>query len=263
MKLPQTLIIESSNKELRNKTALEAIKLQLCLKPKSDKPCDTCKSCRTFESGNHPDFIRIIKPEDRKNISVDQIREEFISKINSQPMSSQVICVLVEDSQLLSTGAQNSMLKTLEEPPEYVRIILTVDQKTNLLPTILSRSHIKQLAKDQLEYVKDHTLLNEIVEKDLTERFAIAKEIVDRERKEEIKDFKYCFEFLDKLTLELRSYLRDKNLSIKELKIIGDDLDAILEYKAKISYNTNRQLALENLLMNHLDNEFYKRLGIN
>lgn len=101
-------------------------------------PCNTCKSCLQVESGNQPDIIWI-NHEKPNVISVDEIREQIVNDIDLKPYSSRYKLYIIPDAQLMNSQAQNALLKTLEEPPEYAIIMLLTNNVDRFLPTILSR----------------------------------------------------------------------------------------------------------------------------
>lgn len=104
------------------------------------KPCGKCHSCVQAEAGSNPDIIRIKCNEGaRKSIGVDDIRENLINDIVIKPYEYDRKVYIVEDAQKLTAQAQNALLKTLEEPPEYAVIILLATNADILLDTIKSR----------------------------------------------------------------------------------------------------------------------------
>jgi len=86
---------------------------------------------------NHPDFM-MIKPEDGKSIKIEQVRY-LQEKIAEKPISSSKKVYIIDDSDTMTTEAQNCLLKTLEEPPEYAIIILVLSNENKMLTTIKSR----------------------------------------------------------------------------------------------------------------------------
>ncbi|MCM1158575.1 MAG: AAA family ATPase [Bacteroidales bacterium] len=104
----------------------------------SPDPCGACKSCMQAETGNQPDIIWV-KHEKPSVISVDEIRSQIVNDIDLKPYSSKYKIYIVPDSQLMNPQAQNALLKTLEEPPEYAVIMLLTNNVDKFLPTILSR----------------------------------------------------------------------------------------------------------------------------
>ena len=100
--------------------------------------CGTCKSCKQMQSGNHPDVI-MVTHEKPGVISVDEIREQVIESIAIKPYRSKYKIYIIPDAQLMNTQAQNAILKTIEEPPEYGILLLLTSNLDKLLPTVQSR----------------------------------------------------------------------------------------------------------------------------
>ena len=105
----------------------------------SSLPCGHCPSCRKYSSGNHPDFL-VISPE-KGTIKIDHVRE-MIQALSYPPYESGVRVVLLEDIHTMRSEAANSLLKTLEEPPENNLLILTAAASRDILTTISSRCQV-------------------------------------------------------------------------------------------------------------------------
>ncbi len=106
---------------------------------------------KAFESKNHPDFYQI-EPEN-KTIKIEQIRN-LQEKIAEKPIASNRKVYLIIDSDAMTKEAQNCLLKTLEEPPQYATILLLTDKEEKLLSTIKSRCmklSFKPISKELLE----------------------------------------------------------------------------------------------------------------
>lgn len=114
--------------------AKEFAKKILCLEENDNN--GTCLSCVKWNSSNHPDFT-IIEP-DNNTIKIEQIRN-MQEKIEEKPITSKKKVYIIVDSEYMTKEAQNCLLKTLEEPPEYATIILTTSNESKLLNTIKSR----------------------------------------------------------------------------------------------------------------------------
>ncbi len=139
--------------------ALKTAKGFLCEK-KYGFGCDKCESCRLVRNtisniyegtdlNPHPD-IKIVSPEDDKEIKIGQIRE-VIQFLKLKTKGGKV--VIIEKAEKMNREASNSFLKTLEEPPENTLIILTTSNKNALLPTIVSRCQkitFKPLSKEEI-----------------------------------------------------------------------------------------------------------------
>ena len=129
--------------------ASEFAKMILCL-DKNNKYCNNCKSCIEFDTNNNPDF-KIIKP-DGNSIKIEQIRE-IQDKIAEKPIISNKKAYIIDDADKMTQEAQNCLLKTLEEPPEYAIIILIGSNETAFLSTIKSRCiilHFKKIKDEEI-----------------------------------------------------------------------------------------------------------------
>lgn len=114
--------------------AIEFAKKILCIEQNDEQ--ENCLSCLKFKSSNHPDFM-ILEPENNV-IKIEQIRN-MQEKISEKPIVSKRKVYIIVDSDCMTKEAQNCLLKTLEEPPEYATIILTTANESKLLNTIKSR----------------------------------------------------------------------------------------------------------------------------
>lgn len=107
------------------------------------RPCGKCLSCMQIETGNQPDVIWVT--HEKLSISVDDIRVQVNSDIQIKPFSSPYKIYIIDAADKLTEQAQNALLKTMEEPPEYAVILLLVSNINVILPTILSRSVVLNL----------------------------------------------------------------------------------------------------------------------
>jgi DNA polymerase-3 subunit delta' len=117
------------------------------------EPCGECHSCRQALSDNHPDIIRVVH-EKPNTISVDDIRTQVNNDVGIKPYSSAHKIYLIAEAEKMTVQAQNAILKTLEEPPEYAVIILMTSNVNALLPTIISRCvvlNMKPVADEQVK----------------------------------------------------------------------------------------------------------------
>ena len=115
--------------------------------------CGKCKSCHQTDTGNQPD-IRIVTYE-KSGIGVDEIREQINNHIVIKPYSSKHKIYIVPDCEKMTEAAQNALLKTIEEPPEYGIIILLTTNADKFLQTILSRCVVLNIRS-----VKESTIKN-------------------------------------------------------------------------------------------------------
>jgi DNA polymerase III subunit gamma/tau len=105
-----------------------------CLNPEK-APCNECEHCRTIQNGIHPDVIEI---DAASNNGVDEIRD-LIEKVKYAPIQAKYKVYIIDEVHMLSQGAFNALLKTLEEPPSHVIFILATTEPHKVLPTIISR----------------------------------------------------------------------------------------------------------------------------
>ena len=114
-----------------------------------DRPCDECGQCRRISSGLHPD-VRIVRLEKARSgrlrtlIGIEQVRD-VQRETSLLPFEGRFRVIIFETAELFSEEAANSLLKTLEEPPERVLIILLTTDARAMLPTIISRCRLVQL----------------------------------------------------------------------------------------------------------------------
>ena len=97
--------------------------------------CNECKNCKAIIEGTHPDVLEL---DAASNNGVDEIRE-LIDKVKYGTILGRYKVYIIDEVHMLSTGAFNALLKTLEEPPEHVIFILATTEPHKILPTILSR----------------------------------------------------------------------------------------------------------------------------
>lgn len=102
------------------------------------EPCNECRSCKQSVSKNQPDIIYVTH-EKPNTISVEDIRGQVNNDVAIKPYSSKYKVYIINEAEKMTVQAQNAILKTLEEPPAYVIILLLVSNLQTLLPTILSR----------------------------------------------------------------------------------------------------------------------------
>lgn len=129
-----------------------------CQSESTDKPCKECVSCRQMESGNQPDVIWVTR--EKASLGVDEIREQLCNTMDIKPFSGSYKIYLVPEAEKMTEAAQNALLKTIEEPPEYGIVILMTSNISALLPTIQSRCltmEFRPLSTAVVEsFVKEH-----------------------------------------------------------------------------------------------------------
>jgi DNA polymerase-3 subunit delta' len=148
-KLPHALLLHGPKGVGKRDFALALAKWLFCEAPVEDGACDHCKACSWFEQNAHPDF-RLVEPasdSDRaeeggkkvsKIIGIGEIRElgDFMGLVSHQGGWRVVV---IQPAESMNPAAGNALLKTLEEPPAGVLLVLVAHQPRQLLPTVRSR----------------------------------------------------------------------------------------------------------------------------
>lgn len=99
------------------------------------QPCGTCENCMAVSTGTHPDIIEI---DAASNNGVEEVRN-LIEKVKYAPLKGKYKVYIIDEVHMMSTGAFNALLKTIEEPPEHIIFILATTEPQKVLPTIISR----------------------------------------------------------------------------------------------------------------------------
>lgn len=244
------------NKSLKNNTVLHSYmfignegigkrlianqfaKMILCenFNPQDITECGNCKSCVEFDSNNNPDF-NIIEPDGRV-IKIEQIRL-MQNKILEKPIVSNKKVYIINDADLMTKEAQNCLLKTLEEPPEYITIILIVSNESKMLTTIKSRCmkiQFQKIEDNELEqYLANNFGMNDISNSVLKLcDGSIGKAI-------KIKDKLPEYDKLEKIISNMNSSLITVINSADILYKGKDDIFDYLEYINVILYNLSKE----------------------
>lgn len=124
---------------------------------KGEDPCNECHSCVQAESGNHPDIIWV-SHEKPNSIGVDDIREQVNNTVDIKPYQGPYKVYIISQADMMTVQAQNALLKTIEEPPQYVVILLLTENAEMLLPTINSRCVMLKLRNIRDTLVKKYLM---------------------------------------------------------------------------------------------------------
>ncbi len=137
---------KNAGKEFIAKTFAMALQ---CENRQGTEPCGECHSCRQALSGNHPDII-FITHEKPGTIGVDDIRRQVNNDVAIKPYKGPKKIYIMNEGEKMTAQAQNALLKTLEEPPEYAVLLILTGNVDSLLQTILSRCVVLNMkpAKD-------------------------------------------------------------------------------------------------------------------
>ena len=116
-------------------TAQAMARVLLC---ERETGCRECRPCRLADRESHADLRILRLPADRKNIPIKDVHE-FMDGIALKPLEGKRSVYIVDQADLLSEDGANAFLKTIEEPPTHVTLILTATDPARLLPTVVSR----------------------------------------------------------------------------------------------------------------------------
>ena len=220
--------------------AKEFAKMILC--ESEEKYCNHCKSCIEFDSNNNPDFS-LIEP-DGTSIKIEQIRQ-IQKKIIEAPIISKNKVYIIDDANLMTTEAQNCLLKTLEEPPEFVTIILIGSKESSFLSTIKSRCTIIKFQEIENEEIKKYLSINYGINNISEEMLEIFGGSIGKA--EELKDKQELYTSIIKIIeniklLELPDVLKKADIIYKSQEDKNDILEAINVILFKMSKKDIRYL---------------------
>lgn len=236
--------------------------------------CNKCKSCIEFESSNNPDY-NIIEP-DENSIKIEQIRL-MNGKIYEKPIISNKKVYIINDADSMTKEAQNCLLKTLEEPPEYAIIILIGTNENAFLNTIRSRC-----VKVNFNKISDEDLKKVLIEKyeysNITENMlklfsgSIQKALNIQNKQEIYVEIEQLFNNIENTNIidllnkkEILTKNKDELMSILEyINVLFFDklkqsanksgyiqaIEIVEDTKDRLKKNANLDMTIDNLLIN-------------
>ena len=215
-------------------------KMLLCLK-EGEICLDKCKSCLMIEDNNHPDFYEINR-ECQESIKIDDIRL-MQTKIFEKPIISNRKVYIINNAEKMTIEAQNCLLKTLEEPPEYVTIILVTNNENNILVTIKSRctkivfpeENLKELVDEEKKRFAELEKIFGNVEKYLSVDLLNKLDILYKDKDNIIQNL----EFINLIFMKKAKY------DAKYLKYI----DYVEDIKSKLNINANFDMCIDKLIL--------------
>ncbi len=125
-----------------------------CIHFPTDEPCNECANCQTITNGSNADVFEI---DAASNNGVDEIRE-IRDKVKYAPTTGRYKVYIIDEVHMLSTGAFNALLKTLEEPPKHVIFILATTEPHKIPPTIISRCQRFDFKQISIQEITDHLI---------------------------------------------------------------------------------------------------------
>ncbi|MDE6943242.1 MAG: DNA polymerase III subunit delta [Lachnospiraceae bacterium] len=191
------------------------------------EPCGECHSCKQALGNNQPDII-YISHEKPNTIGVEDIRVQINGDIAIKPYSSPRKIYIINEGEKMTPQAQNALLKTLEEPPEYAVILILTTNVEAMLPTVLSRCVVLNMKPVSDRLVKKY-LMEQLAVPDYKANISVAfargnigkaKMLASSEEFEKVKD--------EAITLV-------KNINDMEISEIVKAIKKISEYKFDVN----------------------------
>lgn len=136
-KISHAYIINGEKESGKMTLAMAFVQTLFCEKG-GDEPCGECPSCKKVEEKCHPDLL-FVSHENPKMIKVQEIRDQVVDQMMYRPYSAKRKVFIIEDAELMNASAQNAVLKSIEEPPSFVTVILLTSNASAMLDTIRSR----------------------------------------------------------------------------------------------------------------------------
>ena len=224
-----------------------------CLNPKDGEPCNECEICKAALSGALTDIVEM---DAASNNSVDDIRI-IRDDVNFLPTLAKYRVYIIDEVHMLSTGAFNALLKTLEEPPEHVKFILATTEPQKLPATILSRCQrfdFKKISNEnisqRLQYICDESKIE--ITKEALQIIAVLSEGAMRDA---LSILERCLqEGNDKIDEELVKEL----VGIPKLEFINEIVKSIIEYDVDNALKVVNELLKQGKDINNLIWEMIK-----
>lgn len=229
------------------------------------------KILKTENLNSNPDFKIIKKREDKKDIVVEQIRKELIDDVYIVPATGQRKVYIIDDAHQLNVAAQNTLLKTLEEPPKYITIILIASNSSSFLTTILSRVNqipfegvtsgvLKSYLMNNFNMTLDDSIVEyvdgsigkaiNIINNNLIEKYKNIDELYKLiQNKDIIEAFKQSsnIKFNDEDSLDYLEFVLYKKNKYNCIKIIENA-------KNRLKFNGNYDIIIDSMLLRLIDN---------
>ena len=247
--------------------AKEFAKMILCINNEK-KPCNICKSCIEIENDNNPDLIQI--EPDNGTLKIETIRK-MQETILEKPIISNKKVYIIKDADLMTKEAGNCLLKTLEEPPSYITIIMTGSNESMFLNTIKSRC-----SKITFQKISDNEL-REFLEKKYNIKLegkllkacegSIQKALFVNERKEQYEELTEVFgkienyKFIDAIKKLEFLYKNKENIyqNLDYINIVLLDkviqnpkylkyIQAVEQTKKNLKANSNYDMSIDSML---------------
>ena len=200
-------------------------------------PCDQCPNCKAITVGEHPDVIEI---DAASNNGVDEVRD-LIDKVKYAPINGKYKVYIIDEVHMMSTGAFNALLKTLEEPPAHIVFVLATTEPHKILPTIISRCQrfdFKKVENHDIISRLEYVLKSENKKYELSALESVAK-LAEGGMRDALSILEQCLAYNNELTVESVNMVYGllsmdnkisfiKQLLSKDIKGVLTSLDSML-----------------------------------
>lgn len=210
-----------------------------CLNPKDGEPCNECVVCKAALDGSLTDIVEMDAASNNSVEDVRAIRDE----VNFLPTVAKYRVYIIDEVHMLSTGAFNALLKTLEEPPAHVKFILATTEPQKLPATILSRCQrfdFKKISNDNIE-----KRLNFVCEQSNIDITAEAKKLIailaEGAMRDALSILERCMQEEGKITEELVKEL----VGIPKTESVNKITKSILEKDTEMALQTINEVIAE------------------
>ena len=163
-------------------------------------PCDQCPNCKAITVWEHPDVIEI---DAASNNGVDEVRD-LIDKVKYAPINGKYKVYIIDEVHMMSTGAFNALLKTLEEPPAHIVFVLATTEPHKILPTIISRCQrfdFKKVENHDIISRLEYVLKSENKKYELPALESVAK-LAEGGMRDALSILEQCLAYNNELTVE-------------------------------------------------------------
>lgn len=223
-----------------------------CLKNKAQKtiePCNNCESCRSIDTGSHPDVVEL---DAASNRGIDEIRS-LIRDAAFSPMSANYRVFIIDEAHMITQDAFNALLKTLEEPPQSVIFILATTNEEKIPKTIISRCFRINFGR-----AKKEDIIDKLKKVSKEEKLSIGEELFTVIAHHSESSFRDAIKILDELIIQkkldpidakqyLGTHTKRNLLEILESKPLGEALNWVSEFN---SQGGSTKALIEELLQN-------------
>lgn len=201
------------------------------------KPCDDCENCRAIAAGDHPDVIEM---DAASNNGVDEVRS-LIETVGYAPISGNYKVYIIDEVHMMSTGAFNALLKTLEEPPKHAIFILATTEPHKVLPTIISRCQRFDFTKISSDDIVSRLadILNEENFNHDVDALRLIADLAQGGMRDALSILEQCIAFSNNLTVDNINHIYGILSTSKKMnfikRILAKDIKSVLDLTEQLT----------------------------